>query len=71
MVLPGDSGAPFDDHDEVIARALLDVSLPALLLSMDYTSGDASLTAVVAGASRGVQGVRSVATIAGASHRVR
>jgi hypothetical protein len=43
MILSGDTGAPFDDPDEVIRRALLDVSVPALLMSMVHMSGDASL----------------------------
>jgi 4-hydroxyacetophenone monooxygenase len=37
------AGEPFDTHDEEIARALEDVSIPTLLLSCVHMSGDASL----------------------------
>ena len=36
------SGAPFDDDDAAIERALADVSIPALLCSMVHITGDPS-----------------------------
>lgn len=36
------AGEPFDDDDEAIARALLDVSIPTLVLSMVHMTGDPS-----------------------------
>ena len=36
------SGNPFDTSDEDIAEALLDVSIPTLMLSLVHMSGDAS-----------------------------
>ncbi len=37
------AGEPFDTSDEAIAEALLDVSIPTLLLSLVHMSGDPSL----------------------------
>jgi hypothetical protein len=34
------AGIPFTDNDETIARALEDVSIPTLLLSMVHMTGD-------------------------------
>src|SRR5580693_5329002 len=36
------AGQPFEDSDEVIARALEDVSIPALMASLVHMSGDPS-----------------------------
>src|SRR3990170_1435277 len=37
------AGEPFDTRDEEIAEALLDVSIPTLMLSLVHMSGDAGL----------------------------
>lgn len=37
------AGQPFTDPDERIAEALLDVSIPTLMMSLVHMSGDASL----------------------------
>jgi len=37
------AGEPFDSTDEAIAEALLDVSVPTLLLSLVHMSGDPSI----------------------------
>lgn len=37
------AGQPFTDSDEEIARALLDVSVPTLMLSLVHMSGDPEL----------------------------
>jgi 4-hydroxyacetophenone monooxygenase len=37
------AGQPFTDSDEAIAEALLDVSIPTLLLSLVHVSGDPGL----------------------------
>ncbi len=36
------AGEPFEDGDEAIARALEDVSIPALMCSLVHMSGDPS-----------------------------
>ncbi len=36
------AGEPFEDSDEAIARALQDVSIPALMASLVHMSGDPS-----------------------------